>query len=230
MGEQTAVLGVHKSLYAGVVDGSEQGVKVMLGVEQADRLAVQADLRPGEHLEQLFKSTIAARQGNKSIRDVHQAGFACVHAVHDFQARQPVVHQGGVGEHFGDHADHLAPGLQRAICHRAHHTSASGAISQDQPALGDALPHFIGCLQIGEAHFIRRAAVDTHYFHESFLFGENGGIIAWRCVGTVNVRTLPVCQDQSLGRLCLQIITKRTNGMNVTNNLVMLLCVWIGGD
>jgi len=72
---------------------------------------MQANLCPGKDLEQLLKGPIATRQGDKGIRNIHQALLAGMHAANDFEAGQPGVHQCSSGKYFRDHPYHLASSL-----------------------------------------------------------------------------------------------------------------------
>ena len=69
----------------------EQRVEVAVDVEQADRLAVQAERGPGQDLEELLVRADAAGQGEEPPSAAGHQGLALVHAGDDVQLGQPVV-------------------------------------------------------------------------------------------------------------------------------------------
>jgi xylulose-5-phosphate/fructose-6-phosphate phosphoketolase len=73
--------GREKPLVAHVIQKLEKPVVEPAGIEDPDRLEVQAELKPGKYLDHLFESANASRQGYEGIRKLSHAMFAFVHGL-----------------------------------------------------------------------------------------------------------------------------------------------------
>ena len=89
--QQLAVLLADEALRDRTVAKGEERLEVAADLEEADGLAVQAELRPGHHLEEFFQRAEAARQCQEAIAQFGHAGLPFVHCLHDQQPAQPMV-------------------------------------------------------------------------------------------------------------------------------------------
>ena len=87
---------------------ADQPRVVAAHVEQAERLGVQPELRPGVDLEQLLERADPARQRDEAVRELGHQRLALVHRADDVQLGQPGMGDLPVDERLRDHADHLA--------------------------------------------------------------------------------------------------------------------------
>ena len=83
--EQPAVPVCDKPLLDLVGKHLAQRIEEAVYIEQAHRLVVDAQLDPGDRLEQLFQCTNAPRQGDKCVCKLCHAGFALVHGLDDLK-------------------------------------------------------------------------------------------------------------------------------------------------
>lgn len=115
-----AVFGKDKAFLFGVVDGSHERLEISARIEQANRFFMDANLSPGNGLEQFVEGAKSAGQGNVALGQFVHAGLALVDGGGYFQPGEAKVRQGGGVHALDDDANHLAAGLQRAIGDGAH--------------------------------------------------------------------------------------------------------------
>ncbi|MCY1533850.1 hypothetical protein D9M68_691990 [compost metagenome] len=138
--QHAAVLVADEALFHQVVEEVGELVVEAVHFQQAQRLAVVAELAPGPDLEQLFQGAEAAGQGDEGVGEFGHACLACVHAIHHFQAGQALVADFGVHQALRNHPDDLATGGQGRIGHRAHQAHRATAVDQGDTALGQGVP------------------------------------------------------------------------------------------
>jgi hypothetical protein len=131
-----------------VVDQGKQPVVEAGDVQDADRLAVQPELRPGDHLEQLLERAEAAREGDHGVRQLGHQRLPLVHALHDSEVGQAVVGELFRGERLGDDARHLAAGPHRRVRHDPHQAHAPAAVDQADVALRQQLAQTSSLLRV----------------------------------------------------------------------------------
>ena len=164
-GQQRAVDGVDEALGAGVLDQRQQRFEVALDVQQADRLAVHPDLRPGQDLKQLFKGAEPAGERHEGVPDLRHVRLALMHRIDQDHFAQGGVGQGRRVELPRHDAHHGASGLQGCVGHGAHHPGPASAIDQRQAALDQRPPHRPRRLQVDRPDVVTRTAVHHHALH-----------------------------------------------------------------
>jgi len=115
-------------------DEVQQWVEVAVDVEQSNRLGMQSELSPREHLEQLVKGAKAARQRDKAVGQSHHQRFALVHGIHDMQLVVPQIGRLAYQQVAGYYADDLSATLANRRGDRAHQSVAGAAVDQTDAA------------------------------------------------------------------------------------------------
>jgi hypothetical protein len=69
----------------------EQMVEIAFDVEDSDRLGLQLQLQPSNHLEHFFERAIAAGQHDERIAAVSHRALALVHRLDDLQLGEAAV-------------------------------------------------------------------------------------------------------------------------------------------
>src|SRR5436309_11186319 len=106
------MLGAKKLFVAHVGKELKQELIEPTGVEESDRLEVQAKLEPSENLDHLFQGANASGQSDKRVGELRHAMLALVHRLDGYQFGEALV-CALLGNHgAGDHANNLAPGCQ----------------------------------------------------------------------------------------------------------------------
>lgn len=131
------VCGMKEPIADGASEEAEQVIEIAFRIEQRDGLAVEAELRPGESLEQLIERAEASGQGEEGIGEFAHEGLAVVHGFDDVLAGEARVGDLLVYERLRDDADDLAARFERGIGERAHEADAGAAVDEAQPAAGD---------------------------------------------------------------------------------------------
>ena len=122
--------GLHRA-----VEERTQRVEVAVHVEDRARFGVNAQLRPGEHLEELVQRAVAARQHDERVRRVGHRRLPLVHRLGNAQAGQAGVGDLLGGERAGDHAVRFAPGVEHGVRYGAHQADVTAAVDQADAAL-----------------------------------------------------------------------------------------------
>jgi hypothetical protein len=118
----------------------EKMVEKPEGVEQPDRLGVIAQLRPAHRFPQFVHRADAAGQRQKAVGQIGKRLFAFVHARYHTQFGAAGKGDFGLRQRLGDHPDHFAAGIERALRHRAHQPAHAAAIDHADPALSEHGP------------------------------------------------------------------------------------------
>ena len=127
------VLGRH------LVEKGNEIIVIAIDIEQADRLAVLAQLPPGPYLEQFLHRADTTRQGDEGVGEVRHLGLARMHGLHDIERAQIEMGDFLQGEKFGDHANNPAASLHRRIRqlpHQADLTTAKDDLDTDPGEMG----------------------------------------------------------------------------------------------
>src|SRR5690606_14335664 len=165
---QVRALGrVQEALLDHAVDHADQRGIEAFDVQEGAGLVADAQLAPGQHLEDLLHGAEAAGQGDEGVGELEHAHLAFVHGAHDLQLGQAAVGDLPVGQLLGDHAGDLAAGGQHRVGDGAHQADVAAAIDQAQAFLGDAVAEGDGALGIGGLGAGIGAAIDTDRTHGS---------------------------------------------------------------
>ena len=95
---------------------------------------MQAELRPRQHLAELFQSFEPARQRDERIRQVSHERLAFVHGAHHVKLRQPVVPDLAFHESFWNDSNRLAAHPQHRVGEHAHQTHIAAAVNEPEVA------------------------------------------------------------------------------------------------
>ena len=159
------MLGLQEPLVDGVLEEGQERLPVAGDVEEADRLAVQAELLPREQLEQLVERPGAPGQRDHRVRKLGHHRLALVHGLDDVQLRQPGMRDLALDQPRGDHADHGAAGGQRGIGERSHQPDARAAVDDLELARGDHPAELAGALGVLGRPARARSAEDENPLH-----------------------------------------------------------------
>ena len=131
------------------------------GVQDHDRLGMQAKLFPGRDLDGFIQGAEPARQGDKGIGQFEHALLAAVHAVGDDQFGQIVAPHFAAPQEIRDHARDLATGVQHRVGNHAHQADMPAAINQADVLLGHQTAEGPRGVFISRIAARARAAKDT---------------------------------------------------------------------
>ena len=98
-----------EALGHGVVEQRHERVVVAGHVQDADRLAVDAELAPGHDLEELLEGAHAAGEGDEAVGQLGHERLAGVHGGDDAHVGDAAVGELARGEAVGDDAGHRPP-------------------------------------------------------------------------------------------------------------------------
>src|SRR5690606_37781930 len=178
--EVRALVRMQEALFDHAVDHPDQGRIEILDVEEGARLAADAELAPGEHLEDLLHGAEPAGQGDERVGQLEHAHLALVHGADDLQLGQALVRHFPVGQLLGDHPGDLAAGLQYRVGHGTHQPDVAAAIHQAQAVAGDAVAQGDGAFGIGRLAAGVGAAIDADRAHSSSVSVHGARLLrAW---------------------------------------------------
>ena len=160
-----ALVRVQETLFDHAVDHRDQRLVEAVHVEEGAGFLADAELAPGQHLEDLLHRAEAAGQGNEAIGQIEHAALAFVHGFDDFELGQAAVGHFPLGQLARDDADHFAAGFQRGIGDGAHQADVAAAVDQLQAVGGDASAEGDGVFGINGLVAGIGAAVDADGFH-----------------------------------------------------------------
>ena len=110
-----SVLLANEQLGHRVVEKLDQRIVEAGHVQQPAGLLVDAELRPGDRLEELLVGAEAARQRHERVGEVGHHRLALVHRADDVQPGEALMRDLAHGERVRDDADHLAAGVQHRV-------------------------------------------------------------------------------------------------------------------
>ena len=105
-----------------------------MGVQEAARLPMQAELGPGEHFEEFIERAPPARQRDEAIGKVVHQCLALVHRRDNPQLRQAVVSNFLRDQTFRDDAGDQASAGEDRISDCTHQTDARTPVDNPDPA------------------------------------------------------------------------------------------------
>src|SRR5690606_35663076 len=105
--EIRALVRMQEALFDHAVDHPDQGRVEILDVEEGARLAADAELAPGEHLEDLLHGAEPAGQGDERVGQLEHAHLAIVSAADETRQRDG---QGRSQESSPDHVGCVSTG------------------------------------------------------------------------------------------------------------------------
>src|SRR5262249_11548952 len=137
-----------ESLLHGMVEKAEQAVKISLAVENADWLAVQLELGPGQYFAKFVEGAKTARHGDKTIGKIGHQGFALMHRFDKMSLGQPGMSHFTLGQKLGNNADYFATGFQSRVGDHSHHSDITASVNQCQSPVGNYPSQFTRCLLV----------------------------------------------------------------------------------
>ena len=132
-----------------VLDQCEKGCIKIRAVHQGTGLRVNAQLIPGQCFKEFFQCADTPGQGNKTTGKLRHPLLAFVHGRHDFQTREIQMRDLHGVQFLGNHPDHLAAGIQRAIRDGPHDADVAAAVDEPYALMGQQSAELGRGLQIG---------------------------------------------------------------------------------
>ena len=129
-----AIAGSQEALGDGRVEEGQEAAPVVADLEEADRLGVQAELRPGQDLAQLVEGAHAAGQHQEGVGERRHQRLALVHAADDAEVGDAAVRQLALDHRRRDDAGHAAALRQHGVRGDPHQPDVGPAIHQLAPA------------------------------------------------------------------------------------------------
>jgi protein-tyrosine phosphatase len=107
-----------------------QGIPIPVDVKEAARDPVQAQLRPGQRLDQFIQRPQTARQGHYGIGQVEHGGLAIVHRSADPQLGEAAVNRFPAIHERRDDPGHRPPSRQRRVGKVPHESDGAAAVDE----------------------------------------------------------------------------------------------------
>src|SRR6185312_14247728 len=126
-----------------------------------DRLAVQAELPPGQHLDGLVERAEAAGQYRESVGQLEHALLALMHAGDDDQVLNAAMRHFAVVEMARDDAGDAAAAGERGVGEHAHEPDATAAIDELDARSREQRAETRRRLAVAGVDTRRRAAIDA---------------------------------------------------------------------
>ncbi|KAG0732146.1 hypothetical protein G6F23_014608 [Rhizopus arrhizus] len=125
---------MQEALLHHAIDHADQRCIEAIHIEERAWLVADAQLAPGQHLEDFFHCPEAAGQGHEAIGQVEHARLALVHRADDLQFGQAAMGHFPVGQLARDHAGHFTAGGKYGVGHGSHQADVAAAVHQAQAA------------------------------------------------------------------------------------------------
>lgn len=138
--EQPAMLITAEAVGDRAVDHGDERIEVTGYVQQANRLAMQPELRPRQHLEQFLECAESSGKGHKAIGQLGHQRLPLVHVVCHAQVVDPLVQQFLRGEELWDNSDHVSVRGKNRIGDRSHQADAAASVDQFDPLASQQRP------------------------------------------------------------------------------------------
>jgi len=122
---------------------------------------MQAELAPGQHLEQLVERARAAGQNRDGVRVHEHHLLALVHRLGDDMPSEVAHDPFAPHEMFGDHAERAPARILRRPRHRAHQPDIARAVDQFPAVAGEHASGLFRSFPIGRVLPVACAAKDT---------------------------------------------------------------------
>jgi len=187
MSAPRAVAGSQEAFGDGRVEEGKEPAPVVPDVEEADRLGVQAELRPRQDLTQLVERAHAAGQHQEGVGERGHERLALVHAADDAKVGDAAVRQLAIDHRRGNHAGHAPTTRQHGVRGDPHQPDVGPAIHQLAPASRERASE--GGRRLGISRIVAgaRAAEDRDPRHDwsiPFVFGRTD-----RCLSRARLHT-----------------------------------------
>src|SRR6185312_14025369 len=154
----------------GMLEEVDERRPISRDVGDDHRLAVQAELPPGQHLDGLVERAEAAGQYRESVGQLEHALLALMHAGDDDQVLNAAMRHFAVVEMTRHDAGDAAAGGERGVGERAHEPDAAAAIDELDAGLREQRAETRRRLAVAGVDARRRAAIDAQALdHRHFL-------------------------------------------------------------
>ena len=167
--QQSAIFRRDESLVDQMLYQCEQRGVEMVDVEQADRFSVDADLRPGDDLEQLIERPKAARERDEGIGEIGHQHLPFVHAANLMHVRHLGVCVLTAKEAAWHHANDLAALREHRVGKHTHQAAAATAIHSADVMRHQRRPKGASRVTVRLPYASLRASVNTNLPHHSSL-------------------------------------------------------------
>src|SRR5512138_521315 len=154
----------------------EERVEVSPDIRDHDGLAMDPELLPRDHFEELLERPEPPRKRHEGIAEVEHRLLAVVHGLDDPKLRQARVGGFATNESPGDHADDLPAGSEDFIGEHPHEAERGAAVDESNSSPGDLAAERTDLTLHGWIPGRARAAVDDDpvQFHDRDLIRRAG--------------------------------------------------------
>lgn len=166
---ELAVLRFDETVVEAAIEEAKQIVEVAAGVEEADRLGVNAELCPGDGLEEFFEGAESAGKSDEGVGEIRHEGFASVHVGDEPHVLHTGVEKLAHGEQFGNYADDVATSCENGIGDDAHHADAAATVDEFDASFGQQMAQGFRGSSVFVAVANTGAAVDADSFHATII-------------------------------------------------------------
>ncbi|MNT19292.1 hypothetical protein D3C72_1545470 [compost metagenome] len=163
---------MQEALFHHAIDHADQRRVEAVHVEERTGLVADAELAPGQHLEDFFHGAEAAGQGDEAIGQIEHARLALMHRTDDLQFGQAAMGHFPVGQLARNHAGDLTAGGEHGIGHGAHQADIAAAVHQAHAVAGDAIAQRNGAFGVDRLAASVGTAVHTDRLHGSSCLGR----------------------------------------------------------
>ena len=165
-----SVLLAHEILVYGALHHLKQGVEITTGVENDNRVEIEAKLFPSNDFQQFLQRTAPAGQSDDGIAQIRHFLFALMHILHLYHFCQPFMVPTLLHHEAGNNTGHFSARSQYGIGSGTHQADATRTVYQANAALSQQSAQFAGSFKIGGIYFSTRSTI---YTYGSYLIHGN---------------------------------------------------------
>ncbi len=156
-----AVGGADEAFGDAVVKEGEETVVITVEVDEDAGLGVDAELCPGDDLDELVHGAVAAGEGDEGVGAVGEHGLALMHGADDVELGEAAVVDLALADDVGDDADDLAAGFEGGVGDDAHGADRGASVDEAVAGDGEEAAEIAGGIAVDGGDAVGGGAEDT---------------------------------------------------------------------
>ena len=143
-------------------------IPVAIDVQQGDRLGVDVEELPAEHLKELFEGAGAAGHSNECVSFLNHGDFTLVHGVHNIEGGLAGVYAFQADQLVGDYAVHKTASVEGSTGDGTHQAGTAATVDHADIVLSAEGTQLTGTLSKERIITGTGAAIDGEIVHSLF--------------------------------------------------------------